>query len=423
LDPVVDRVRQPGAPTESGASAGAAAPSPRSLRGLDGVNFFIGNIQTGFGPFIAVYLTARGWTQLDIGSILSIGGLAALASQLPGGALVDAVREKRGIAMAAVLAITMSALFIAALPSYPLVLLAEILHGIASSLLGPAIAAISLGLVGHRLIARRFARNARFASIGNGIAAAAMGACGFYVSDRAVFLLTAALGIPALIALRAIRPSEIDPDRASGAIPENPSPRTERPGRLLRNRGLMIFAACSALFQLANAAMLPLLGGILTARSSHWAIVLIAASLVLPQIVVALLAPLVGSSAETWGRKPLLLIGFGTLPIRGVLFALVHSPYLLAAAQLLDGISAAVFSVMSTLVIADLTRGTGRFNLAQGVVGVAIGIGASLSPTIGGFVADRFGNEAAFLCLTAAALAAVAIVYAWMPETRPPDGR
>jgi predicted MFS family arabinose efflux permease len=303
------------------------------------------------------------------------------------------------------------------------VLLAEILHGVASSLLGPAIAAISLGLVGHRLIARRFARNARFASIGNGIAAAAMGACGFYVSDRAVFFLTAALGIPALIALGWIRPSEINPARASGAVPENPLPRRERPGRLLRNRGLMIFAFCSALFQLANAAMLPLLGGILTARSSHWAIVLIAASLVLPQIIVALLAPLVGRSAETWGRKPLLLIGFSTLPIRGALFALVHSPYLLVAAQLLDGISAAVFAVMSTLVVADLTRGTGRFNLALGIVGVAIGIGASLSPTAAGFIADKFGHEAAFLCLSATALAAIGIVYVWMPETRSPGDR
>jgi predicted MFS family arabinose efflux permease len=399
---------------------GSARKASRSShRGLDWLNFFIANVQTGFGPFIAVYLAGVGWTEFSIGSILSVAGLVGLITQLPAGALIDAVRSTRSIAALAALAITLSALMLALWPIYPVVLTAEILHGVASSLLGPAIAAISLGLVGHRLIARRFARNARFASIGNGLAAAVMGACGFYISNRAVFFFTAALGLPTLLALSWIRPAEIDPVQARGATRERDETKSEPFLKLLRNRGLLIFTFCAALFHLANAAMLPMMGSVLTARSSQWAIVLIAASLVLPQIVVALLAPLVGDRAERWGRRPLLLIGFGTLPIRGLLFALLRSPYLLVATQLLDGISAAVFGIVSAVVVADLTRGSGHFNLGQAIVGFAIGIGASLSTILGGYVADRFGNEAAFLCLSAVALMAVAIVYVWLPETRP----
>lgn len=397
------------------------SPSLTSLRALDWLNFFIANVQTGFGPFIAVYLTAQGWTEFHIGSVLSITGLVALITQLPAGALVDALRAKRVPAAAAALAITASALILAVWPTYSMVLIAEILHGLASSLLGPAIAAISLGLVGHRAIAERLGRNARFASIGNGIAATVMGVCGFYFSDRAVFFITAALGLPTLVALSLIRSTEIDPVRARGALPERGEPRAEPVVGLLRNRGLFIFAGCTALFQLANAAMLPLMGSVLTARSAEWAIVLIAVSIVLPQIVVAVLAPVVGRSAEQRGRKPMLLLGFLTLPVRGLLFAVAHSPYLMVATQLLDGISAAVFGVMTTLVVADLTRGTGHFNLGQSIVGVAIGVGASLSTILGGFIADRLGNEAAFLCLSAMALAAAGILAAWMPETRPTD--
>src|SRR5271166_1731141 len=180
--------------------------SPRSLRALDLLNFFIADVQTGFGPFISVYLTANKWTQVEIGYALSLGTITAMVSQIPAGAFVDAIQSKRLAAMVGICAIMASAALFALFPTTLPVYLAEILHGIASCILSPVIAAISLRLVGIAALGERLGRNARFASIGNGIAAAVMGAAGSYLSSASVFWLTAALGVPALVALHFIEP-------------------------------------------------------------------------------------------------------------------------------------------------------------------------------------------------------------------------
>jgi MFS family permease len=402
---------------ENGRPAGL---SRRSLRGLDWFVFFVADVQTGFGPFVAVYLTEHKWTQVDIGLVLSTAGIVALVGQMPGGALVDAARSERVAAGISVAAIAVSALAYALWPIFAVVLAAAVLQAAASCVLGPAIAAISLGLVGHEGIGDRLGRNARFASLGNGFAAAAMGACGYFLSARAVFFITAALLGPALLALQLISPGEIDPERAHGGPRERPR------GRLLqeilgiaRRRALIIFAACLMLFHFANAAMLPLMGSVLTTRSSQWAILMIAASIVGPQLVVALFSPWVGHKAQTWGRRPLLVAAFATLPLRGFLFGVVTNPALLVAVQLLDGVTAAVFAVLVPLVIADVTRGTGHFNLGQGIVGTAIGIGASVSPTYAGYLSDHFSSQVAFLGLTAIAVLGCATTWVLMPETKP----
>ena len=394
-------------------------PSRRSLRGLDWFVFFVADVQTGFGPFVSVFLTTQRWTQVDIGLVLSAGGFVSLIGQMPGGALVDAARSERFVAALAIAAICISALAYAALPVFSVVLSASILHSLASCVLGPAIAAISLGLVGHAAIGERLGRNARFASIGNGLAAAAMGACGYLLSARAVFVVTVLLLVPALWSLRLIAAGEIDPERAHGAPRPERRARPIRPGALMHNRPLLIFAVCLLLFHLANASMLPLMGSVLTTRSANWATLLIAACIVVPQIIVAALSPWIGARAQVWGRRPLLLIGFAALPLRGLLFALVGNPLLLVVVQLLDGITAAVFAVMVPLIVADLTRGTGHFNLGQGIVGTFIGIGASISATLAGLLSDRFGSPWAFAGLATIALAAFAAVSLLMPETRP----
>jgi len=395
-------------------------PSRRSLRGLDWFIFFVADVQTGFGPFVSVYLTAQKWTQVDIGLVLSAAGFVSLIGQMPGGALVDAAKSERFVAGIAIAAVCVSALTYAALPIFPMVLAGSVIHALASCVLGPAMAAISLGLVGPAAIGQRLGRNARFASVGNGLAAAAMGACGYLLSARAVFIVTVLLLIPALLALREISNSEIDAERAHGAKPRRPLIKPPiKPGELMQNKPLLIFAGCLLLFHLANSAMLPLVGSMVTMHSSQWATVIIAACIVVPQLIVAALSPWVGTQAQIWGRRPLLLIGFAALPIRGFLFAAVTTPSLLLAVQILDGITAAVFAVMVPLVVADLTRGTGRFNLGQGIIGTATGIGASLSATLGGYVTDHFGSAPAFASLAAIGAAGFTVVWLMMPETRP----
>ena len=373
-------------------------------------------MQTGFGPFVSVYLTAQGWTQVDIGLVLTARGLAGLALQMPGGAIVDAARSERAVAALAMIAISASALIIALWPMFPAVLGAQILHAAGSSVVSPALAAISLGLVGYAASGERFGRNARFAAIGNGLAAAGMGAVGYFWSNQAVFLVTAALIFPTLIALSQIRSDEIDPVRAHGGSVQGPS-EAAAVATLMTNRPLLTFAACVTVFQLANAAMLPLMASIVTMRSSAWATTLVAAAIVVPQLVVAAFSPSVGRWAQRWGRRPILLIGLAALPIRGLLFMVVVDPRLLVAVQLLDGICAAVFGVLVPLTIADITRGTGRFNLAQGIVGSGIGIGASLSTTLAGWMSDRLGSSVAFLGLACIGGAGLVLAALLMPET------
>jgi hypothetical protein len=304
-------------------------------------------------------------------------------------------------------------------PIFPVVVSAAALHAAASCVLGPAIAAISLGLVGPQSIGERLGRNARFASLGNGVAAAVMGTCGYLISSRSVFLVTFILAVPTLLALSRIREAEVDIARCHGSLPREASDgRPTSVLGLVRQRTLLIFAGSILLLQLANAAMLPLMAGVVTTRSSQWAPVLIAACIIVPQVIVALVSPSVGSIAQAWGRRPLLLIGFGALAIRGLLFATVSDPYVLVAVQVFDGVTAAVFAVMVPLIVADVAFGSGHFNLAQGIVGTATGIGASLSTVLAGYVSDKFGSSIAFLGLSCVAVVGFFSIVLLMPETR-----
>ena len=394
-------------------------PSRQSQRGLDWFIFFLADVQTGFGPFVAVYLTTQKWTQAEIGLILSIGGMVGLIGQMPGGAIIDAARSERFVAGLAVATIGIAALAYAGWPIFPIIALAAFLHAAASCVLGPAIAAISLGLVGPGAIGERLGRNARFASLGNGVAAAVMGAVGYLLSSRAVFVVSFLFAAATLLSLASIRDREIDPEQAHGAITRNePDPDATSVLHLLHQRPLVIFACAVFLLQFANAAMLPLMAGIVTARSSQWAPVLIALCIIVPQAIVALMSPSVGRKAQAWGRRPLLMVAFAALAVRGLLFSVVEDPALLVAVQVLDGITAAVFGVMIPLIAADVAFGSGHFSLAQGIIGTATGIGASLSTAVAGYVSDRFGHGIAFIEMAAIACLGLVMIATIMPETR-----
>src|SRR5262249_44515168 len=234
----------PEPPQETGGPS--SSPSKKSMRGIDWFCVCVADVQTGFGPFVAVYLTTQKWTQIDIGLVFSIAGLVALASQVPGGMLVDAARSERLVAGLAVSVIALAALTYAAFPVFPAILAAATFHAMASCVLGPAIAAIALGLVGHAGIGERPGPHPPLCSLGNGFAAALMGACGYFFSARSVFIVTALLLLPTILALRQIAPREIEPVRAHGG----PTAPREKPApiwSLFRERSLITLACCVAL--------------------------------------------------------------------------------------------------------------------------------------------------------------------------------
>jgi MFS family permease len=398
---------------------GPAAPSRQSLRALSWLNFFLACVQSAFGPIAAAYLAAQHWTAQDIGFVLSIGGIFGLVSQVPGGELLDAVRAKRLLIGAGVVTVALSILILRLWPIFPLVALAEALQGITGGVLGLGVVAITLGLVGHDALGERLGTNQRFAAAGGVAVTLAMALIAYSGSSLAMFV-PVVLAVPLLVALSLIRSKEIDFERASGAErqPAEGAQRSERAAVLLKNRPLLVFAVCMVLFQFANASMLPLAGDVLAYEGGRKAAPFVAALIIVPQLIVALFAPWVGRQAERRGRKPLLLVGLAALPIRAVLFALTSNPFALMVIQLLDGITGAVLGVMTALVIADVTKGTGRFNLAQGVLGTMIGVGASLSTTVSGLIVYHFGRSAGFLSLAGEALVALVTLAVFLPETK-----
>jgi predicted MFS family arabinose efflux permease len=280
---------------------------------------------------------------------------------------------------------------------------------------------VSLGLVGHAAFDRRQGRNQTFNSAGNVAAAVSMGLLGYFVSNRSVFFLVTALSVPTLLALRKIRPEEIDDELARGTADCVHAVQAESVSRLFRSSPLVTFLACAVLFHFANAAMLPLLGEHLAKGRGPSSMLFMSACVVTTQVIITSIASWSGRSAGPRGRKPLLLLAFGVLPIRGLLYTLTSNTALLVAIQILDGIAAGIFGVVSVLVVADLTRGTGRFNLTLGAITTAVGVGASLSQLIAGSVAERAGFRAAFLFLATVAVIAFGLLYFFMPETRGRD--
>ena len=392
------------------------SPSRRSLRGLDALNFLLADVQTGVGPFLAIYLAGYNWNEERVGLALTVGGIAGILTQTPDGALVDSLRSKRAMVGVAIVALAAGALLTAFCPSFWPVIGAQALIGGTSSVFLPAICAISLGIVGPAAFDARQGRNQAFNSAGNVTAALCMGLLGYFISNRSIFFFVVA--IPTILVLLMIRPEEIDYDLARGSNQEQIVGQVESIRVLSQDRPLVLFLFCAVMFHFANAAMLPLLGEFLAKGRGRTSMLFMSACVMTTQVVITFLASWSGRQAGAWGRKPLLLIAFGVLPVRAILYTLTSNTFLLVAIQILDGVGAGIFGVVSVLVIADLTRGTGRFNLTLGAISTAVGIGAALSQVIAGTIVRHMGYHAGFYFLGAVAAAALAILYFFMPETR-----
>ncbi len=396
----------------------------RVRRPLDALNFFLADVRGGLGPYLAIYLLVeRSWDEASIGVIMSIATAAEIIAQTPAGALVDAIRAKRVLMAVAALAVTAVSLVLPWLTAFWTVAASQGIAHAASAVFGPAIAAVTLGAVGRQAFSKRIGRNESFNHAGNAFAALTAGASAYIWGPIVVFYLLAAMALGSLVSVLAIPANAIDYDLARGLDSSGRQGSTERQPSglqvLMNCRPLLIFAVCAALFHLANAAMLPLVGQKLALQDKNLGTSLMAACIVAAQIVMVPMAMLVGATAERLGRKPLFLVALLVLPLRGVLYTFSENPYWLLSVQLLDGIGAGIYGAIFPIIVADIMRGTGRFNVAQGVVMTAQGIGAALSTTLAGLVVVHVGYSAAFITLGGVAAVGAVVFFFAMPETQP----
>ncbi|WP_409566264.1 MFS transporter [Methylobacterium sp. J-070] len=410
----------------SGRTGSSAATSSRALRGLDALNFFLADVRDGLGPYLAIYLIAvrgpdQGWNEATVGVVMTVAGILGLLAQTPAGALIDATSHKRAIVIGGAIAVTASCLVLPFISNFYLVTATQSVAHVAGTIFPPALAAITLGLVGPKMFAKRIGRNEGFNHAGNAVSAAVAGGLAYFFGPIVVFWLMGVLAACSIGAMLLVPAEAIDNDLARG-MTEDEAQTQEKPSglaTLLQNRSLLLFAILCAIFHLANAAMLTSVGQFLTHLSGKdHATSLIAVCIVAAQCVMVPVAIFVGAKADVIGRKPIFLAAFGVLAVRGVLYTLSDNPFWLVGVQLLDGIGAGVYGALFPIVVADLTRGGGRFNAAQGAVATAQGIGASLSATLAGVIIVSAGYATAFLALAAIAALGFVLYLALMPETR-----
>ena len=408
-------------------------PSVSSMIGLDGLTFCITDIANGLGAFTATYLQAdRHWDPAKVGAAISAAGIAAVIVQTPAGALIDYVRQKRKIIILGCLAVAVCALAITLTKSFAATVAYEAVIGAVTTFLPPAIAAISLGLVGHAGLDRRVGRNQAFSHGGNVMAAALAGWLGFAVSQAWVFYLIAILNLLTVGFVLMIRKDEIDFDISRGGDGKNEETGDRSFGAVwharvgdfteaFKDSRTLIFVLALFLFHFANAGVLPLVGQHFGLSSTKQSALYMGAAIIIAQLVMIPTCWACGKWVKRFGRKPLFLIAFACVPIRAALCAVDGNPVYLVAIQSLDGISAGVFYVLSVLVVADLTRGTKRFNAIQGFAATCWSLGAALSPYIAGVIAKSH-FKTAFLFLAVVGVGATVFFWIFMPETRKEEG-
>jgi MFS family permease len=398
----------------------------QSLRALDWLNFFMADVTAGVGPFLAIYLTAtRHWNPASVGIVVATQSIASVLTQGPAGWIVDRSEHKKRLIIGAAVLVAVGCVGIGLARNLTTEVFTQILIGFAGAFFAPAIAAVSLGIVGNQKLSLRIGRNESFNHAGNVSFALLAGAVGTYIGQQWIFYTSAFVAMGTICAAAAIRCNDIDNATARGADSDDHQDGVAPVvsfGALLRQRNTLIFTVSVVLFHFANAAMLPLVGELLSTGKDGASSLYMSACIIAAQCVMIPVAFLTGRLAGTWGRKPLFLIGFGVLTVRGVLYILGKGTFYLLAVQSLDGVGAAIFGVLWVIIIADLAKGTGRFNFLQGVIQAALGVGAFLSNVLAGFAVKTFGYNLAFAGLAGISFAGMLFFALLMPETKTFDG-
>lgn len=412
-------------------------PKKGSIWALRALNFFIADVQNGMGPYMALYLqTSVHWGPARIGAALAAGNIAQVLAQTPAGALIDRVRQKRALLLFGIGCIALAVLATAFFTTKPVVMSGQALIGVAGSIFPLCLSAIALGLVGRQKFDQAQGTNQAFNAAGNMFAALALGAVGYYFNLRWMFYFVGLLCVGAVLCVLRIKGDDIDYDLARGADKAADTGQPSGPAapsgsawdgikellggfrKLLSQKAVLVFLVSAVIFHFANAAMVPLVTQLLARGvGTQQAILFTSGYMVASQLVFMVVAAVSGKLAGKLGRKPLFLFAFVALAARGVLYTLSHHPAALIAVQCMDGLGAGIFGVVGVLIIADLTKGTGSFNAAQGAIATAQGLGAFLSNSVAGYLAKNRGDD--FTFLTLAAIAAVGLVVFWvfMPET------
>jgi MFS family permease len=391
------------------------------LNALDWLNFFLADLRGGLGAYLNVFLlTEARWSQARIGAVLSISGLIGIAAHTPVGAFIDRTHAKRALIIAGSFVLAGCGLAIVWMPVLSVVLLADILMAILGGVFAPTVAAITLGLSGREALPARLGRNAAFDRAGNIFIAAFIGFVGIAFSQKAPFYLLPLFAALMTIAVLSIPACAIDNDKARGLETD----RSRHAGVptswrvLVRYRPLVVFATAAALFHFANAPMLALVVQKLALANPGWETGVTSTAIIIAQFATILMALLV-TRANALGRKPLLLLAFAALPLRGGLCMWFDDPSSLLAVQVLDGVGGGLFDALLPLVLADIMAGTGDYSLARGAVSTIQGIGGSSSQFVAGYIVTAWGYNAAFLALAFMATAGLLLVVTAMPETTP----
>jgi MFS family permease len=403
----------------------------RARFGLDAANFFLADVRDGLGPYLAVYLlTEQKWDEARIGIVMTIATLAGILAQTPAGAFIDATRAKRLAMVAAAALVALASLLLPLFPGFLPVAISQGVAHAAGSIFPPALAAISLGIVGHRAFTKRIGRNEAFNHAGNATAAIIAGASAYLWGPKVVFYLLGAMSLASIASVLSIPERAIDHEAARALHDESTNgagaPRHDQPSGLsilLGSRPFLVFAVCVTLFHLSNAAMLPLVGQKLALEDKNLGTSLMSACIVAAQIVMVPVAMLVGARANAWGHKRFFLAALLILPVRGALYTVSDDRAWLVGVQLLDGVGAGIFGAIFPVIVADIMRNTGRFNVAQGAIITAQGVGAALSTTLAGLVVVRAGYNAAFVTLGAIAAIGALVCLVALPETRDESSR
>ncbi|MGN6465337.1 MAG: MFS transporter [Rhizobiaceae bacterium] len=394
--------------------------APHARKALLALNFFMADMQAGIGPFLGVFLLAHGWQSGLIGSVMTIGGVAGMIMTTPAGALVDSTDRKRLFVIIPGICTVAASAIILLSQHFWVVVASQVTTAIAGAAIGPAVAGMTLGIVRQEGFNRQNGTNQALNHAGNMVGAALSGLLGWLYGFTAVVLLAALFGVLSILSVLMIPAGAID-DAAARGMKEDDDGGARASGFavLVECKPLLVLAAALACFHLGNGAMLPLYGLAVVDKAHVDAAAFVATTVVVAQGVM-IVASLLGMwTAEKQGYWLLLLISFAALPVRGLVAAHVIGYWGVYPVQMLDGIGAGLQSVAVPGFVARILDGTGRVNVGQGAVMTVQGVGASLSPAIGGWLAQWFGYPTAFTILGCFALGSVALWAGFGAFVRP----